>query len=88
MSNCTTDHASSCTSWRDYDPSNKMQAVAAIHAAVAEGRFLTGLIYYDPTRPEFIEDLNLCETPLAELGQDMLQPRAELLDQINAEFMK
>ncbi|OGP27596.1 MAG: 2-oxoglutarate ferredoxin oxidoreductase subunit beta [Deltaproteobacteria bacterium GWA2_57_13] len=73
---------------RDYDPSNKMQAVAAIHAAVAEGRFLTGLIYYDPTRPEFIEDLNLCETPLAELGQDMLQPRAELLDQINAEFMK
>jgi len=73
---------------RDYDPSNKMQAVAAIHAAVAEGRFLTGLIYYDPTRSEFIEDLNLCETPLAELGQDMLQPRAELLDQINAEFMK
>ena len=73
---------------RDYDPSNKMQAVAAIHAAVAEGRFLTGLIYYDPTRPEFIEDLNLCETPLAELGQDMLQPRAEPLDQINAEFMK
>ena len=73
---------------RDYDPSNKMQAVAAIHAAVAEGRFLTGLIYYDPTRSEFIEDLNLCETPLAELGQDVLQPPAELLDQINAEFMK
>ena len=73
---------------RDYDPSNKMHAMAAIHAAVAEGKFLTGLIYYDPTRPEFIEDLNLCETPLAELGQEMLQPRAELLDQINAQMMK
>ncbi|MBI2358184.1 MAG: 2-oxoacid:ferredoxin oxidoreductase subunit beta [Deltaproteobacteria bacterium] len=73
---------------KDYDPSNKMQAIVAIHAAIAEGKFLTGLIYYDPTRPEFIEDLNLCETPLAELGQDMLQPRAEMLDQINAEFMK
>lgn len=73
---------------RDYDPCNKMHAMTAIHAAVAEGKFLTGLIYYDPTRPEFIEDLNLCETPLAELGQDMLQPRAELLDQINAEMMK
>ena len=72
----------------EYDPSNKMQALTAIHAAVAEGKFLTGLIYYDPGRPEFVEELNLCETPLAELGQDLLQPPAELLDKINAEFMK
>ena len=72
----------------DYDPTNKTQALTAIHAAVAEGKFLTGLIYYDPNRLEFAEELNLCETPLAELGQDLLQPPAELLDQINAEFMK
>ncbi len=72
----------------DYDPSNKMQALTAIHAAVAEGKFLTGLIYYDPDRPDFVEQMSLCETPLAELGQDVLQPSAELLDQINAEFMK
>src|SRR3989337_2549113 len=32
---------------RDYDPSNTMQAVAAINAAVAEGRFLTGLILFE-----------------------------------------
>jgi len=55
---------------------------------VAEGKFLTGLIYYDPNRLEFAEELNLCETPLAELGQDLLQPPAELLDKINADFMK
>jgi len=72
----------------DYDPTNKTQALTAIHAAVAEGKFLTGLIYYDPNRLEFAEELNLCETPLAELGQDLLQPPAELLDEINAEFMK
>lgn len=72
----------------DYDPSSKMQALTAIHAAVAEGKFLTGLIYYDPSRPDFADEMNLCETPLAELGQNILQPPTELLDQINAEFMK
>lgn len=73
---------------KDYDPSNKMDAVTAIHAAVAEGKFLTGLIYCDPDRPDFAEELDLCETPLAELGQDILQPSPELLDKINAELMK
>ena len=72
----------------DYDPSNKTRALEAIHAAVAEGKFLTGLIYYDPDRPDLAEQMNLCETPLAELGQDVLQPPPELLDQINAELMK
>ncbi|MBI4524515.1 MAG: 2-oxoacid:ferredoxin oxidoreductase subunit beta [Deltaproteobacteria bacterium] len=71
-----------------YDPTNRMQAIQAIHAAVAEGKFLTGLIYYNPHRADFAEELNLCETPLAELGQDVLQPPAELLDQINAHMMK
>ena len=73
---------------KDYDPSNKMQALAAIHGAVAEGKFLTGLIYYDPTRAEFVVEQNLCDTPLADLSQDLLQPPATLLDNINAELMK
>jgi 2-oxoglutarate ferredoxin oxidoreductase subunit beta len=72
----------------NYDPTSRMQALQAIHAAVAEGKFLTGLIYYDPNRPDFAEEQGLCEAPLAELGQDVLQPPAELLDQINTEFMK
>ena len=71
-----------------YDPTNRMQAAAAIHAAVAEGKFLTGLIYCDPDRPDFAAEMNLCETPLAELGQDVLQPPPELLDEINAQLMK
>ena len=72
----------------NYDPTSRMQALQTIHAAVAEGKFLTGLIYYDPNRLEFAEELNLCETPLAELGQDLLQPPEELLEKINANFMK
>lgn len=73
---------------KNYDPTNKMQATTAIHAAVAEGKFLTGLIYYDPQRLDFAGEMELCDTPLAELGQDDLRPPAELLDQINAALMK
>ena len=73
---------------RNYDPTNKMTALQAIHAAIAEGKFLTGLIYYDPSRPEFAEEMNLCETPLAELGQNVLQPSVEDLERINAQLMK
>ena len=65
-----------------------MQALTALHAAVVEGKFLTGLIYLDEERPEFIEDLNLGDTPLAYLGQDVLQPSQKQLDEINAELRK
>ena len=73
---------------KDYDPTNKAQAISAIHAATAEGKFLTGLIYYNPNRKEFADELNLCDIPLSELTQDDLQPALEALEQINAELMK
>jgi 2-oxoglutarate ferredoxin oxidoreductase subunit beta len=73
---------------KDYDPTNKAQAISAIHAAIAEGKFLTGLIYYNPNRKEFAEELNLCDVPLSELTQDDLQPPLEALERINAELMK
>lgn len=73
---------------RDYDPRDKMQALQALHAAVAEGKFLTGLIYYDPHRVDFGTEIDLPDTPLSDFGQEILQPPAELLDQINAQLMK
>ena len=69
----------------NYDPTSRMQAVTALHAAVAEHKFLTGLIYLNEERAEFIEDLNLCDTPLAFLDQEAVQPLPDTLDQINAE---
>jgi hypothetical protein len=49
---------------------------------------LTGLIYYNPNRKEFAEELNLCDAPLSELSQDDLLPTLAQLEQINASFMK
>ncbi len=73
---------------KDYDPTNKAQAIQAIHGSIAEGKFLTGLIYYNPNRKEFAEELNLCDIPLSELTQDDLQPPLEALERINADMMK
>ena len=50
-----------------------------IHASVSECKFLTGLIYYYPKRPDFAALLCLGGNPLAELGQDILQPPASLM---------
>ena len=72
----------------NYDPTSRMQAVTTLHAAVVERKFLTGLIYLNEEQAEFIEDFNLCETPLALLGQDAIQPSLSQLDEINAELMK
>jgi len=73
---------------KGYDPTNKAAAVQAIHASIAEGKFLTGLIYYNPNRKEFAEELNLSDIPLSELGQADLQPPLEALERINADMMK
>ena len=66
----------------------KPKAIQAIHGAIAEGKFLTGLIYYNPNRKEFAEELNLCDMPLSELDQDCLAAAAEALERINADMMK
>ena len=73
---------------KNYDPTSKSQAISAIHGAIAEGKFLTGLIYYNPNRLDFASELDLCDTPLAELTDEDLQPPAEALERINAALMK
>ena len=73
---------------KDYDPTNKAQAIQAIHGSIAEGKFLTGLIYYNPDRKEFAEELGLCDMPLSELTQADLQPPLAALERINADMMK
>jgi hypothetical protein len=46
------------------------------------------LIYYNPNRKDFASELDLCDSPLAELTQADLQPPLEALERINASMMK
>jgi 2-oxoglutarate ferredoxin oxidoreductase subunit beta len=66
----------------DYDPRDKLKALSTLHRTSARGAFATGLIYVEPTKPDFIEMLNLVDEPLASLPQDRVRPPEPVLEAI------
>jgi 2-oxoglutarate ferredoxin oxidoreductase subunit beta len=66
----------------DYDPRNKLDALRVIHEAAGRGEFVTGVIYIEPDRDDFIETLDLPEKPLASLPLDKTRPPKAALDEI------
>jgi 2-oxoglutarate/2-oxoacid ferredoxin oxidoreductase subunit beta len=67
----------------DYDPTNKVMARRVIHESAARGEFATGLIYVEPSRPDFLALLNVVDQPLAELPPEQTRPTRDALDAIN-----
>lgn len=65
-----------------YDPTDKLAALQLLHEAQKRGELITGLIYYEPGRKDFIELINLVDEPLATLPLDMVRPPREALDEI------
>ena len=65
-----------------YDPKDKLGAIQALHNSNSEESLLTGLIYYDPDRPNLIQTENLVESPLVHLTTDALRPSEDSLNQI------
>src|SRR5678810_738576 len=49
----------------DYDPTNKTQALNMLRHCYDSGEFLTGLIYVNEEKPDFLSQLNMVEEPLA-----------------------
>src|SRR5215468_2774676 len=70
-----------------YDPRNKGEALNSLRKSQDSGEFLTGLIYINEEKPDFISQLNLVEPALATLPQEQVQPTAADLDKIMAELM-
>ena len=71
---------------KDYDPTDKMRAVQALHEATQSGHVLTGVIYADTGRPTFIDQLNLVDEPLATLPEERVRPSQAALDEIMEEL--
>ena len=70
----------------DYDSSNRVTAIDRLLRAQENGEFLTGLLYYDPDRPNLAESSRLVETPLAELPEERLRPPREALDRLMSRY--
>jgi 2-oxoglutarate ferredoxin oxidoreductase subunit beta len=66
----------------EYDSSHRAAAIARLLAAQQAQEFVTGLLYYDATRPNLAEASHLVETPLAELDEQRLRPGRDVLERL------
>ncbi len=71
---------------RDYNPTDRLAALAALEESAAKGEVLTGLLYLNTTNPTFIELLNLVEEPLATLPESRVRPSRAALDEVMEEL--
>jgi 2-oxoglutarate ferredoxin oxidoreductase subunit beta len=72
---------------QDYDPTNKIEALNMLRHCYDSGEFLTGLIYVNPEKPDFLTELHMVDDALATLPQERTQPSPEDLKKIMEELM-
>ena len=71
----------------EHDPSNAVAALTALHEAEAGKKHVTGLLYFDATKPSLAEDLGLVDEALVDVPDEALRPDRASLDALNAEFL-
>jgi len=71
---------------RDYDPTDRLAALKAIEEAEKEHEVLTGVLYVNTEKPNFMEMLNIVDEPLATLPQARTRPTKEALEEIMEEL--
>ena len=71
---------------RDYDPTDRWQALRMLEDAQHNNWLVTGLIYVEPHAPTIFDRYNLVDEPLNRLENERLRPSREAIDQINASF--
>ncbi|MEO8593277.1 MAG: 2-oxoacid:ferredoxin oxidoreductase subunit beta [Candidatus Solibacter sp.] len=71
---------------RTYDPTNRIAAEAVLEEAEAKGEVLTGVLYVNPSKPTFVEQLNLVDVPLSTQPEAKTRPSREVLNQVMEEL--
>ncbi len=71
----------------DYDPTDKLGALHRLQWAQERQEFITGLIYYDDSRPSLAEVSELTDKPLAQLSPELLRPTPAALAEAMEELM-
>jgi len=67
----------------DYDPCDRVAAMAHVQALQAKGEVVTGLLYVEGDAGDLHEALNTSGRPLNALGESVLCPGSATLDMIN-----
>ncbi len=71
----------------DYDPADRLGALHRLEWARQQSEFITGLLYFNDSRPSMAEVNDLTETPLTELPANKLRPSPEALEEIMHSFL-
>ena len=71
---------------RDFDPTNRLAALVTLEEADAAGEVLTGVLYLNPTKPTFLDLLDLGDAPLGTLPESKTRPSQAALDEIMEEL--
>ncbi len=72
---------------REYDPTDKLQAIKLLIEAEQKQEFITGLIYINQGRKTLQDVMELPEAPLAQMGEGELRPPKEALDKLMSDLM-
>lgn len=68
---------------RDYDPTDRVEAMRVLEEANACNCLITGLIYIDTSQPSLTSLYNLPSTPLNRLTENRLRPPRESIQRVN-----
>ena len=71
---------------RDYDPTDRMEAVRVLEESRSAQVLITGLIYFNQTQPVLQDVMHQVETPLAALPEASLRPDAASLEALQADL--
>ena len=71
---------------RDYDPTNRTQAISMLEEAIRRNWLVTGLIYVNPDHPTIFDSYKLGDVPLNRLNEEDLRPNSDSLEMINLRF--
>ena len=71
---------------RDFDPTDRLAALAVLEEAEKKGEVLTGVLYVNTHKPTFMELLNMGDEALGTLPQSKTRPPRAVLDQVMEEL--
>jgi 2-oxoglutarate ferredoxin oxidoreductase subunit beta len=71
---------------RDFDPTNRLAALAALEESEAKGEVLTGVLYVNTQKPTFMDLLNIGDEALGTLPESTTRPSRAVLDQVMEEL--
>jgi 2-oxoglutarate ferredoxin oxidoreductase subunit beta len=69
---------------RNYDPTNRSEALRVLEEANTCNCLITGLLYVDPTKPSLTEMYNLVNAPLNRLTEADLRPKPDTMQVLNS----